>query len=98
MRWIDKYSTEKKHGMTRNRTAFLFFPKSIRQNGLTITRWLEMATWTEEWNFRYPETVLGPCPPAYALREGTWTSLYWVDDEETALQALGELPLPGRKK
>ena len=47
MRWIKKVLKE---GMWRERSAFLFFPKSINnENGDRETRWLEHATWREKY-------------------------------------------------
>ena len=101
MKWtkpLEYKNILEKEGSRRKKTRFLFLPKTIIQNGLEIIRWLEKATWSEKYNFTYfgtlrSEIEFGQRPSKYAVEEGKWTATHWMDIEETAEQALKELPL-----
>jgi len=58
-------------GETRKRTAFLFTPLTLRRKGDWLTeetRWLETATWEEEWyeNVHY----------------NYWNKLHWIEGND----------------
>lgn len=36
-------------GQIREQRSFLIFPKTIRYDGREITKWLQVATWQEEY-------------------------------------------------
>ena len=105
MKWSKRPNSEgvlDKEGSVRHKRRFLFFPKTIRQEKVIVTRWLEMATWTEVWHFTYYATLRGSIEvgrmPSNFEQNGTWRALHWIDAEETAEQALEKLPLWGSKK
>jgi hypothetical protein len=64
MRWV-----KPEYGDTRDREGFLFLPKRI---GLE-TRWLEKASWEEEYYKNYTEC---------GYRYGTWEPTRWLNGKE----------------
>ena len=56
------------NGTTRQKTAFLWFPKEISHD----VRWLEVATWEEEY-YTWRGTL------SYVLY-GEWVATRWVDE------------------
>ena len=65
MRWKSRKPREE--GTTRIVSAFLFFPKEIDD----IWRWLEVATWKEEWYTGEGE-----------LDVYVWLPIKWLDIRE----------------
>lgn len=70
MRFINKHPTL---GDRRHKSSFLLFPKRIGKE----TRWLERATWTQEWitEWRYGH---GAVPIRFQV--DLWRNIMWSDD------------------
>ena len=47
MKWKSKAYAE---GEYRERTAFLWFPKTAELNGYNVTKWFVRATWMERYH------------------------------------------------
>ena len=84
MKWTNEKEMKKKvweEGNRRPHKAFLLLPKTIEQKELKITRWLEIAEWTDEYAFMFPYSKLHPY----------WKPLRWTDIKETMFQELRDL-------
>lgn len=69
MRFYKDKKTRPSSGSTRRVTKFLCFPKRIDGE----TRWLETATWEEEWGVPVFDEGYGP--------RGFWCATRWVNYE-----------------
>ena len=80
MKWTNEKKEKRswKEGDRRHNKAFLLLPKTIEQKELKITRWLEVAEWTDEYTFRFP----------YSKQQPYWKPLMWLDIKETMFQEL----------
>lgn len=72
MRWPERRKTQT--GDTRIRAKFLLLPKTV--NG--ETRWLEKATWLEEYDGSWKH---------YDLGFGEWRGVEWLDQQRPAQEA-----------
>ena len=82
MKWTSELRppvVKPQRGDTRIRKTFLWFPMSIKQKELKITRWLEEAERLEEWKTEYQ-----------TIDDGwkRWVPIRWLDIKETMFQEL----------
>jgi hypothetical protein len=70
MRWVEKPYSGPKLGTTRTKSGFLLLPRYLPgENGLYVFRWLEKATWEQEWSVY----------PTDDFYQHYWKNIRWLD-------------------